>query len=136
MGGDSGSGLHHHDAPKSGAMHQRLVRELEAKRPSAGNARGLALINAALGNRDEALRWLSYDTPHAWLAWSATSGNRDLWDDSFRSDPPYRALMRRMNLRFGPGDRVPVALPVIAPPLSGAAETASPAGVATGRSPN
>ncbi len=90
----------------------RIVRELEAQPPTPWNAKGLALIHAALGNRDEALRWLTYEQHHAWLAWSATSMYEDQWE-TYRDDPRYQALMRRMNLRYGPGDEDPVPLPPV-----------------------
>jgi serine/threonine-protein kinase len=101
---------------------QRILQEIEALPPSGWNAFGLALINAQLGNRDEALRWLEYEPAHAWLAWITTSQYPDLWEPH-KDDPRYQALMRRMNLRFGPGDRVPTPLPVVAPPLAGTEAT-------------
>ncbi|MCK5448606.1 MAG: hypothetical protein KAJ43_10720, partial [Gemmatimonadetes bacterium] len=94
----------------------RILRELEAQPPSPWNAKGMALIHAALGNRDEALRWLAYEQPHAWLAWVATSQYADQWD-SYRDDPRYRALMRKMNLRYEPGDLFPIPLPMVPPEL-------------------
>ena len=101
-----------------------IVRELEAQSPTPWNAQGLALIHAALGNRDEALRWLTYDQPHGWLAWIATSQYQDF--SPYRDDPRYQALMRRMNLRYGPEDQLPVALPVVYPGLSGTPEAEPP----------
>jgi serine/threonine-protein kinase len=98
----------------------RIVRELEAEPPTPWYAKGLALSHAALGNRDEALRWLSFEPPHAWLAWVATSQYADQWD-AFRDDPGYQAVLRRMNLRYEPGDRWPVPLPVVHPELPGPA---------------
>ena len=71
--------------------------------------------NAVLGNRDEALHWLEYEPAHGWAAWTVAG---DAFD-AFRGDPQFEAVMRRMNLRRGPGDQHPVALPVVAPPLAG-----------------
>jgi hypothetical protein len=82
---------------------------------------GLAQLQHFLGNRDEALRWLAYEPPHAWVAWQATSQTPEF--DTYRDDPRYQTLMRRMNLRFGPGDRWPVPLPVVHPGLSGLEES-------------
>jgi TolB-like protein len=93
----------------------RILRDLEAQPVTAWNALCRAHLNAALGKRDEALRWLAYEEPHAWVPGAATSMEPE-WDD-YRDDPRYQALMRRMNLRYGPGDTAPTPLPVVAPPL-------------------
>jgi len=87
---------------------QRIVRELEAQ-PHFWNARGLACIHAALGNRDEALRWLEFEPTHHWVAWDAAQG---LWED-YRVEPRFKAVLRRMNLRFEPEDRYPIPLPLV-----------------------
>ncbi len=88
---------------------QRIVRELEAQPPTPWHAHGLAIIHAALGNRDDALRWLEFEPLHHWVVWSATIGQ---WE-AYRDDPRFQAVLRRMNLRFEPGDEYPVALPVV-----------------------
>ena len=103
----------------------RIVREVETQPPSPWNAKGLALTYAALGNREEALRWLEYEPAHAWVAWMTTSWFRDF--DTYRDDPRFQALLGRMNLQFGPGDRWPVPLPVVHPDLPGARGEVSPA---------
>jgi len=87
----------------------RILRELEAQPPTPWNARGLACIHAALGNRDEALRWLEFEPAHHWVAWDASQG---LWE-AHRDEPRFQAVLRRMNLRFEPGDRYPVPLPAV-----------------------
>jgi serine/threonine-protein kinase len=94
---------------------RRILEELEAQPPSSFNANGLASLHAILGNRDEALRWLEYEPAHGWMAWTVTSKEFD----PFRGDPRFEAVMRRMNLRMAPGDRVPTPLPVVARPLAG-----------------
>jgi len=91
----------------------RIVRELEAQPPTAWHARGLALIHAALGHREEALRWLEFKPAHHWVAWDAAEGQ---WE-AYRDEPRFQAVLRHMNLRFEPGDRYPVALPLVTPPL-------------------
>ncbi len=103
---------------------RRILEQFEAQPPSSWVAMGLARMHAALGNRDEALHWLEYEPAHGWVAWGVA------WDPvfkPFRNDPRFQAMARRMNLQLVPGNRAPVALPVAAPPLSGAAE--SPAAV-------
>jgi serine/threonine-protein kinase len=89
----------------------RIVRELEAQPATPWNARSLALIHAALGNREEALLWLEFEPAHHWVAWDAAQGQ---WE-AYRDEPRFQAVLRRMNLRFEPGDEYPVALPVTPP---------------------
>jgi serine/threonine-protein kinase len=91
----------------------RIVRELEAQLPTPWHARGLALVHAALGNRAEALRWLEFEPAHHWVAWDAAQGQ---WE-AYRDEPRFQAVLRRMNLRFEPGDDYPVALRPIPPEL-------------------
>jgi serine/threonine-protein kinase len=87
----------------------RILRDLEAQPPHFWSARGLALIHAALGNRDEALRWLEFEPAHHWVAWDAAQGQ---WE-AYRDEPRFQAVLRGMNLRFEPGDPYPVALPLV-----------------------
>ncbi len=87
----------------------RIVREVEAQPSTPWNAQGLARIHVALGNRDEVLRWLEFEPAHHWVAWGAAKG---LWD-AYRDEPRFQAVMRRVNLRLGPGDPYPVPLPVV-----------------------
>jgi serine/threonine protein kinase/Tfp pilus assembly protein PilF len=57
----------------------------------------IAVVNAALGDLDEAFHWLDYERPHAWVPWFRVDR---IWthvqDDP--SDPRFQALLRRMNL--------------------------------------
>ena len=96
----------------------RIVEELEAQPPSPWNAKGLALTYAALGNREEAFRWLEFEPAHAWVAWMTTSWYRDF--DTYRDDPRFQSLLGGMHLQLGPGDRWPTPLPVVHPDLPGA----------------
>jgi serine/threonine-protein kinase len=89
------------------ALH--IVRDLEARPPSPGITAALAQINATLGNREEALRWLEHEPPVFTIPWLTT---RPEWD-AYRDDPSFQAVLRRMNLRFGPGDLAPVPLPPV-----------------------
>jgi TolB-like protein len=93
----------------------RILRDVEAGPVTPWTALCRAHLHAGLGNRDEALRWLAYEEPHAWVAWMATSMEPQ-WS-SYLEDPDYQSLIKRMNLRYGPGDRAPVPLPAVAPPL-------------------
>ncbi len=103
----------------------RMARELEAESLTPFKAGVLAVTHAALGNRDEALRWLDYETPHGWAAWWVASQFSELWEP-YKADPAYQeVLRRRYNLRYGPDDEYPVPLPTVAQPLSGTAGAAS-----------
>jgi len=72
----------------------RILTELEAQPPTSWGAIGLADLHTALGNKDEAFRWLMYDPPHAWLPWSRTNPALE----PLRNDPRFHDLLRRMNL--------------------------------------
>ena len=91
----------------------KIVRELEAQPPNGWNALGLAFVHAALGNRTEALRWLEYTPAHAWAPVVAVYPQFD----AYRNDPRFQAVLRRMNLLYGPEDRYPIPLPVVTSPL-------------------
>ncbi len=100
------------------AVH--ILREMEAAPPMPGLALALAKVHSALGNREETLRWLEYEPPHAHMAWFL----RGPLVEPFRDDPRFQALLRRFNLQLGPGDQVPTPLPMVAQPLSGSPEEA------------
>ncbi len=72
----------------------RMLAELEAQEPTSWGALGLAELHTALGNKDEAFRWLAYDLPHAWLPWSRMNPSLE----PLRDDPRFQDLLRRMNL--------------------------------------
>lgn len=72
----------------------RILAELEARPPTSWLALGLAELHAALGNRDEALRWLEYQPPHAW--WNGIG--RVPTFEPLRDDPRFQDLLRRLNL--------------------------------------
>lgn len=73
---------------------RRILVELESSPPSPWGAYGLACLHAALGNVDEALRWLEYDPPHAWVAWSG----KDPSLASLRDDPRFAVLLQRLQV--------------------------------------
>ena len=72
----------------------RILAELEAQPPTSWGAYGLTMLHAALGNEDEAFRWLAYEPPHAWLPWT----NRVPSLESLRDDPRWEDHLRRLNL--------------------------------------
>jgi eukaryotic-like serine/threonine-protein kinase len=61
----------------------RILADLESRPPSPWLALGLAQIHAALGHREEALRWLEYEPRHGWWA-----GYLDLPVYEFLHDEP------------------------------------------------
>jgi len=100
---------------KAGRTEDALgaLRDLEALPPTPYRALRLAVLHAALGNRDEAIRWLEFEPAHAfrgWVAWSPEFG-------SYRDDPRFQAILRRMNQELVPGQRAPVPLQAMPPEL-------------------
>lgn len=71
-----------------------ILAELEAAAPTSWGAIGLADLHAALGNSDEAFRWLDYEYPHGWLPWSRVNPALE----PLREDPRFENLLRRLNL--------------------------------------
>jgi eukaryotic-like serine/threonine-protein kinase len=73
---------------------RRILAELEAEEPNSWIALGLADVHAALGNREEAIRWLQYEPRHAW--WMGI--RRKPVFDSLRGDPRFDALVQLLKL--------------------------------------
>jgi serine/threonine-protein kinase len=96
-----------------------ILAQFEAQPPSAWNAHALARIHTALGNREQALRWMDYEPAHAWMAWVVAREGYD----AFHGDPEFEAVMRKMNLRRELGDQFPTALPMTTAPLAGDVKT-------------
>ncbi len=72
----------------------RIAAEMEALPPNSWRALGLASIYAALGHKEETLRWLEFEPPHAW--WYGLGFNPDF--TFLRDEPRFQALVRRVNL--------------------------------------
>ncbi len=70
-----------------------IVAELAAE-PNPLNALSLVIIHSALGEHDEAARWLAYEPPHPWVPWLRN------WPfvGSFRDDPRLRERLERLGL--------------------------------------
>jgi tetratricopeptide (TPR) repeat protein len=73
---------------------RRILQQLEALPPSSWNAMNLAELHAALGNHDEALKWLEYQPRHGW--WMGIRRNPVY--DPLRSNPRFQALVQRLNM--------------------------------------
>ncbi len=72
----------------------KILAELEKEEANPFGAWGLAVLNTALGNKDEAFRWLNYEHPHAWFPWVRVDPQFVL----LRNDPRFKDLLRKMNL--------------------------------------
>jgi tetratricopeptide (TPR) repeat protein len=72
---------------------RRIAAELAAD-PDPLAALALVIIHSALGDEDEAARWLDFEPPHPWVPWLRT------WPllGSFREDPRFRARIERLGL--------------------------------------
>ena len=71
-----------------------ILAELEAEESSAWGAFSLLMLNAALGNMDEAYRWLAYEPAHAFLPWINIFPELE----PFRADPRYAEFRHQLNL--------------------------------------
>ena len=87
-----------------GILYARAGNKAQARKMLAGVKRGegeaspaqMAILQAALGNKDEAFRWLdkAYETRDSDLLFIKAQPDFD----PLRSDPRFQALLRRMNL--------------------------------------
>lgn len=75
---------------------RNLLAELKQRKVMRWNAFWLLAIHAALGEIDEAFRWLNYEHHHAWFP--AVRVWRLQGMDSLRKDPRFQNQLRRMNL--------------------------------------
>jgi TolB-like protein/Flp pilus assembly protein TadD len=73
---------------------RRVVAELTEGEVIPWNALGLAIVNGALGEYDEAFHWIASEPPHAWLPWTTV----DPMLVMPRDDPRFDDLLRRLNL--------------------------------------
>jgi hypothetical protein len=73
---------------------RRIAADLEAEEQDPFGAFGLALLYTALGENDDAFRWLAYEPPHAWVPWAAVDPILEIP----RDDPRFHDFLRRLNL--------------------------------------
>ena len=73
---------------------REILAEWEKKEPSPSVANALAKLNTALGNVEEAFRWLNYEPAHAWTPWIRVGPIYK----PLHGDPRFHDLLRKMNL--------------------------------------
>ncbi len=73
---------------------EKILHEIESQPVSPYNAYCLVVLNGALGNKDEAFKWLNYEPHHGWIAWVAV----EPWFKWIRDDPRYDEFVRKLNL--------------------------------------
>lgn len=73
---------------------RRVLAELHRQPSRPMRSLWKAYINGALGDWDEAFRWLAYEPHHVWVAWVGVQG----WIVPPENDPRYVDLRRRMNV--------------------------------------
>jgi TolB-like protein/Tfp pilus assembly protein PilF/predicted Ser/Thr protein kinase len=72
----------------------KILAELKKEEATPFGAWGLAILYTALGEKDEAFRWLNYEHPHAWFpAVRVDPEFKPLWDD-----PRFKDVLQRLNL--------------------------------------
>lgn len=77
---------------------RRIAAELEMKEQDPFGALGMASLYSALGENDDAFRWLAREPPHAWVPWASV-------DPMFpipRDDPRFQEFLDRLNLPWRP----------------------------------
>jgi len=77
---------------------RRIAAELEAEEQSPFDALGLAVLYSALGENDDAFRWLAFEPPHAWVPWVAVDPVLEIP----RDDPRFQEFLDRLNLPWRP----------------------------------
>jgi tetratricopeptide (TPR) repeat protein len=75
---------------------RKVLAELNQQKVTPWTAYWRVAIYGALGENDEAFRWLNYERPHAWIPWVRVLPG---WGfEGLRKDPRFPAQLRRMNL--------------------------------------
>jgi len=77
-----------------------IAAELEAEPPDQWQAWKHAVLYSALGEKDDAFRWLNYEHIHRWVSWTRVlEGFPTLWDD-----PRFADLMKKKKLPWQRSD--------------------------------
>ena len=73
---------------------QKILDGIEKETLDPWNAFCRAEMNAALGNKDEAFKWINYEPHHAFLAWVSISPEFNY----LHTDPRWDQFLKRLNL--------------------------------------
>ena len=73
----------------------KILNELEKSEVSPLGALDLVNLNEALGNIDEAFKWLAFEPHHIWLPWKAVD---PYMSKQFRDDPRFEEFLKKLNL--------------------------------------
>jgi tetratricopeptide (TPR) repeat protein len=73
---------------------EKIKKEIIESGVNSWQAHGLLMINTALGNNDEAFRWLDYEPHHAFTAWVGVMPEFN----SLHSDPRFKDFLNKLNL--------------------------------------
>jgi serine/threonine-protein kinase len=76
------------------AEARKLLAELQQQKMTPWNAYWLAILNAWLGNKDEAFRWLNHEPHHMFLP----AVRKNDWFKPLQGDPRHRAIVSRLKL--------------------------------------
>ena len=72
---------------------EKILAELEEAEATPWSALALLTLNTALGNMDEAFKWLDYEQPHAYIPWVAVGPVFE----PLRNDPRFKKFLQRLN---------------------------------------
>jgi len=77
---------------------EKILNELALFEPNSWNAIGLAALNGALGNKEEAYKWLTWEPEHAWVPWVVVMPFMESIDKLLENDVRYEDYLRRINI--------------------------------------
>jgi TolB-like protein/Flp pilus assembly protein TadD len=73
---------------------EKILSEIESQPVTPYNAICRVIVNAALGRKDEAFKWLAYKPHHPWAAWVAV----EPWFNGLHGDPRFDEWVKGLNL--------------------------------------
>lgn len=79
------------------AEARKMLAELEKEPTSSWTALWRGTLNASLGERDAAFKWLSYEPHHIWTPWLFSEEWR-VFLKPVMGDPRFRDMQRKMNV--------------------------------------
>jgi len=79
------------------AEARRMLSELNKQGTNEWTALWRATMNAALGEKDEAFKWLAYEPHHGWVPWLLCP-EWQIFMKPLRGDPRFREMQRKMHV--------------------------------------